>query len=353
MDAPPSGNDPALTDKAAAQRRPLLSSKCPFLPYSLHNLVTFVSIETVVVIGLILYVTLIHPTHTYLTPLAVLLPSAITAALHNTLTSTTLPRYDRQLRASLCTPRKQPCDARTDGAGVPAQGFHPPDHDTDGTPAPDENNAHKHRLLPHNSTVPAYPPCDKCARPRLQRTHHCRKCARCIPRMSHHCGVLGVCIGVHNLKPFLLLCFYGSLSTGLVAALTVPYAATKIALVFRDPRTFSFATFCTVEAVYLMFVTSAGLALLLAYHVTLVARNFTVLDTVANRGVWSLGIPCMTPRVVSPFHAGSVRANVRQVFGSGWFALVPVADIPTAVAASTADGAPMEWELSQRYVTSV
>lgn len=92
-----------------------------------------------------------------------------------------------------------------------------------------------------------------------------------------------------------------------------------------------------IQSVYLMFVVSISLAAVLVYHLTLVSRNFTVLETIGRNMVWSLGLPCRNNRVISPFHTGSVLSNLKQVFGSNWFAFVPIADIPNAVAAEIAN----------------
>ena len=39
-------------------------------------------------------------------------------------------------------------------------------------------------------------------RPLTKNIHHCRECNVCIEGFDHHCGVLGVCIGSHNITHF-------------------------------------------------------------------------------------------------------------------------------------------------------
>lgn len=42
----------------------------------------------------------------------------------------------------------------------------------------------------------------------VDRSHHCRLCARSIPVHDHHCFFVGVCIGQHNQRYFLLMLFH-------------------------------------------------------------------------------------------------------------------------------------------------
>ena len=46
--------------------------------------------------------------------------------------------------------------------------------------------------------------CRKCEALKPPRTHHCSTCARCVLRMDHHCPFVNSCIGLMNLRFFVL-----------------------------------------------------------------------------------------------------------------------------------------------------
>ena len=54
--------------------------------------------------------------------------------------------------------------------------------------------------------------CDTCKTVKPPRTHHCSQCNRCVVRMDHHCVWIGNCVGLHNMKPFLLFLVYGTIT---------------------------------------------------------------------------------------------------------------------------------------------
>ena len=55
------------------------------------------------------------------------------------------------------------------------------------------------------------PLCTKCGLPKPRRCHHCSECNECCFRFDHHCPVIGNCVGLDNVKAFILLPFYGGL----------------------------------------------------------------------------------------------------------------------------------------------
>ncbi|ESN92245.1 hypothetical protein HELRODRAFT_194305 [Helobdella robusta] len=53
------------------------------------------------------------------------------------------------------------------------------------------------------------------------RTHHCSVCKKCVYKMDHHCTWIGNCVGLYNLKYFMLLNLYTMLLSYITNALLV------------------------------------------------------------------------------------------------------------------------------------
>ncbi|CAI2376082.1 unnamed protein product [Moneuplotes crassus] len=55
--------------------------------------------------------------------------------------------------------------------------------------------------------------CYICESPKPPRAHHCRVCGRCIIKMDHHCPWMNNCIGLQNMKIFMVLLAYSFILT--------------------------------------------------------------------------------------------------------------------------------------------
>lgn len=168
------------------------------------------------------------------------------------------------------------------------------------------------------------PPCRKCGRPKPPRTHHCSTCDACTPGMCHHCGVLGVCVGEHNRKPFMLLLFYGFFPACLHVVAGFPEACVR-ATAFLKGGKVGVPEIVWFQTYYLQYCMMFGLGGLLTFHVYLVAMGRTVLD-VCRFGSCR---DCFPPwRAVRKSGDRGVVGNLQEVFGSGLKVFMPIVEEP-------------------------
>lgn len=145
--------------------------------------------------------------------------------------------------------------------------------------------------------------------------------------MSHHCGVLGVCVGVHNYKPFVLLVFYGFFAAAILAVGCLPEALRRGRQVLFGEGDghvrVSVGMLVWFQMYYLQYCMTVGLGGLLAFHLYLIAMGRTVLEACRLNPFRQVFPPWKA--VKYPFDRG-VRQNFVDVFGTGWTVLLPVVD---------------------------
>lgn len=162
------------------------------------------------------------------------------------------------------------------------------------------------------------PLCAFCGTPKLPRMHHCKQCATCTARMSHHCAVLGVCIGAHNYKYFMLLLLYGAVATCTAVMLCFPYALQYLSLVLysAQPKRYLLLWLYTF---HIETSVALGLIALFVAHLYLISINKTCIEI---RG--TLTLSSMFPLTARGwrFNLG-LFDNFRDACGPLWCMLFP------------------------------
>ncbi|KAI5449247.1 hypothetical protein NCC49_005163 [Naganishia albida] len=168
--------------------------------------------------------------------------------------------------------------------------------------------------------------CGKCRGPKPVRTHHCSVCKRCVLMMDHHCPWINQCVGLHNLRYFLLFMAWLSLACWAVTA--VGYDTLWLSLDHR-PAWHAWTPPLVFTLIYILSA-AIGLAVpvLLAWHVLLVARGETSIEAHDNdyftKRAREQGL-----RYVNPYDLGW-KKNLELCFNLGpagrlsyWTLLVP------------------------------
>lgn len=149
--------------------------------------------------------------------------------------------------------------------------------------------------------------CDKCRIVKPDRSHHCSVCRKCVLKMDHHCPWVNNCVSFSNYKYFILFLAYGLLMCIYVVVTTAEYVV-KFWDVTSDMRMEGGSY--KIHIIFLFFIASMfsiSLFSLLAYHIYLVSKNRTTLESF-RPPKFSEGCD------KNGFNLGCCR-NIQEVFG--------------------------------------
>lgn len=124
------------------------------------------------------------------------------------------------------------------------------------------------------------------------RCHHCSACNRCVLNMDHHCPWVNNCIGFWNRKYFLLLLFYGVTSLVFFIVTMLPSIIDTIywyVALYKDPSMLTVEELIVNISLDVTFIIIVFLIFVLtrftSFHITLVRRNITTLESLEHKGV--------------------------------------------------------------------
>ena len=130
--------------------------------------------------------------------------------------------------------------------------------------------------------------CEKCKKQCSIQAHHCSVCKVCIIRMQHHCPWVNNCIGLYNMKSYILFLLY----TLLISCYSLCILFTRSVVCM----THSYSAICRIEYKYFLNDLNLGVmfmlfncsvfsivVLLLSQHVLYILLNTSHIDVLKSR----------------------------------------------------------------------
>lgn len=157
--------------------------------------------------------------------------------------------------------------------------------------------------------------CDKCKCIKPDRAHHCGTCQQCVLKMDHHCPWVNNCVGYSNYKYFILFLGYAFIFCGYVASTSFEYFIEF----WNEIKNFQPGRFHLLFLFFVSTMFALSVFSLLAYHIYLIARNCTTLESFRSPVFQATGIP--DP---NGFNL-KMSENFKQIFGSNLLtAILPI-----------------------------
>ncbi|CAF0711661.1 unnamed protein product [Brachionus calyciflorus] len=148
--------------------------------------------------------------------------------------------------------------------------------------------------------------CDKCKCIKPDRSHHCGVCQTCVLKMDHHCPWVNNCVGYSNYKFFILFLFYAVLYCLYIFATSLEY----FIKFWNEIQSFQAGKFHLLLLFFVAIMFGISIFTLLAYHIYLLSRNCTTLESFRAPIFISTG---MSDK--NGFNLSKLE-NCRQVFGN-------------------------------------
>jgi len=157
--------------------------------------------------------------------------------------------------------------------------------------------------------------CENCKCIKPDRAHHCSSCQQCVLKMDHHCPWANNCVGFSNYKFFILFLGYAFILCAYAAATSFEYFIEF----WNEIRNAKPGRFHLLFLFFVSTMFAISVLSLLAYHIYLVARNCTTLESFRAPIFQATGLPDQ-----NGFNL-TMKENFAQVFGNNFFtAILPI-----------------------------